>query len=220
MQRSLALSAFALLAAAQPAFGQLDAWQRRWYWGAEVGVYSYQLPGSTTRKFAPTAGGHWMITGKHSALFLSFDQIIFADSSQSLVTDATATATGGLRTVNFSSGRRIQATIYAIPMDKRLQIMAGGGFAIHQITNATPVGPFSSLSEVTNAQNAVAQVDTKAFIVMAVGAQYRYGRWAVFANYNFMPSAKDFLLTSSQHALSAGVRYSLTSSHEEVTTER
>jgi len=64
-------------------------------------------------------------------------------------------------------------------MDTKIQVMVGGGFAIHQVTNALPVGPFASLQESVNANNAVAQVDTKAFIVMAVGGQYRIGRWAV-----------------------------------------
>jgi hypothetical protein len=183
-------------------------------------VFTYQSPLGTGRKYAFTAGGHWMITGKRSALYMAFDQIIFPDSSQSAVQDASAAATGGVRPVTFSSGRRIQAEIFAIPMDSKIQVMMGGGFAIQQVTNAQAVGPFASLQESVNANNAVAQVDTKAFIVMAIGGQYRIGRWAVFANYNFMPSARDFLLTSSQHALSAGVRYSLTSAHDEVTTER
>src|SRR5712672_2174390 len=89
-KRSLVLSAFALLAVAPPLFGQADAWQRKWYWGAETGVFTYQSPLSTGRKFAITAGGHWMITGKRSALYVAFDQIIFPDSSRSAVTDASA----------------------------------------------------------------------------------------------------------------------------------
>jgi hypothetical protein len=169
---------------------------------------------------AITAGGHWMITGKRSALFIAYDQILFPDSSQAAVADPTAIASGGIRTVDFSKGRRIQATVYAIPMDQSIQVMVGGGFSINQVTDAAAAGPFGTLQEAVNASNAVAEVDTKAFFVMAAGAQYRFGRWAVFANYNYMPSSRDFLITSDQHAVVAGIRYALTNSHEEVTTER
>ena len=219
-RRSWILGALAFLAFVPPAFGQAEPWQRQWYWGAEGGVYGYETPLALGRKFAPTVGGHWMITGKRSALFIGIDQVIFPASSQSAVVDPSAVASGGIRLVNFSGLRRIQATIFAVPTDKKLQIMLGGGFAIHQITDAVPVGPFATTQELANATNAVAEVDTKAFMVLAGAVQYRMNRWAAFAMYNYMPSSKDFLITSNQHALSLGARYALTSAHEEVTTER
>ena len=110
--------------------------------------------------------------------------------------------------------------LYAIPSDSWIQIMLGGGFAIHQIVNATPQGPFANLAEQTNAQNIVAQQDTRAFAVMSAGAQLRLGRWALFANYQYMPSARNFLLSSEQHAATAGIRFALTTAHEDVTTSR
>jgi hypothetical protein len=219
-RRSWILGAFALLAFVPPAFGQAEAWQRKWYWGAEGGVYGYESPVVVGRKWAPMFGGHWMITGKRTALYIGIDQVIFPDSTQSAVVDASAVASGGIRLVNFKNARRIQATIFAVPSDNKLQVMLGGGFAIHQITDATPVGPFATTQEVANATNAVAAVDTKAFMVLAGALQYRMNRLAVFAMYNYMPSAKDFLITSNQHALNVGVRYALSSAHEDVTTER
>jgi hypothetical protein len=218
-RRALMLSAFALVGAAAPAFGQADAWQRRWFWGAQGGVLAYESPLVTGRKFAIAAGGHWLITGKNSALYVSYDQVFFPDSTQSAIVDASAVATGGIRFVDFSKARRIQASVFAIPMNNNLQVMVGGGFAINQITDATPEGPFGSLQEAVNATNSVAEVDTKAFVVLAGAVQYRVGRLAVFANYNFMPSSKDYLITSSQHTLMAGIRYSLTGSHEEVSAD-
>ena len=219
-RRSWILGALAFLAFVPPAYGQAEAWQHKWFWGAEGGIYGYETPLVAGRKWAPTVGGHWLITGKRSALFIGLDQVIFPDSSQSAVVDASAIATGGIRLVNFSGARRIQATIFAVPMDNKVQVMLGGGFAIHQITNATPVGPFATTQEFANATNAVAEVDTKAFMVLAGAVQYRMKRWAGFAMYNYMPSSKDFLITSDQHAFTLGVRYALTSSHEEITTER
>lgn len=217
-RRTLILSAFTLLAMAPPLFGQADSWQGKWFWGAQPGVFYYSSPLTGDRKLAITAGGNWLITGKRSALYIGFDHVIFRDSSQSAISDPTAP--NGIRFVDFSRGRRIQATVFAIPMDKQIQVMLGGGFAIQQLTDAAAQGPFTTLQEAINANNTVAELDTKAFLVMAAGVQYRVGRLAVFANYNYMPSSRDWLITSDQHALMAGVRYLLTNAHEDVSTNR
>jgi hypothetical protein len=217
-RRTLILSAFLLLAAAPPVFGQADSWQGKWFWGVEPGVFYYSSPLTGDRHLAYSAGGHWLITGKRSALYIGLDEIFFQDSAQSAISDPSAT--NGIRLVDFSRGRRIQASVMAIPMDKQIQIMLGGGFAIQQITDAAAQAPFASLQEAINANNSVVELDTKAFLVMAVGVQYRIGRLAVFANYNYMPSSRDWLITSDQHALMAGVRYLLTNAHEDVSTRR
>jgi hypothetical protein len=210
----------AALSFATPAFGQADAWQRKWYWGAEGGIYSYKDALTSTRKFVPAVGGHWMITGRRSALMIAFDQVLFKDSTQSAIADPSAVTTGGIRLVNFTTLRRIQAEIFAVPMDGPLQIMVGGGFTIHQITNGQPVGPFTTLQDQQNASGVVSDAATKAYVVYAVGAQYRISRLAVFAMYNYSPGANDFLITSDSHTLMAGIRWALTNAHEDVTAER
>lgn len=218
-KRVVLLSGLALAAfSPAPASAQSDAWKQKWYWGGQGGIFMYQSRTDSTRQFAITAGGHWLITGKRSALLIGFDQILFPDSSTSSIADNTTFS--GVRLVDFTAGRRIQAVLYAIPSDSWLQIMLGGGFAIHQIVNAAPQGPFANLAEQTNAQNIVAQQDTRAFAVMSGGLQLRLGRWALFANYQYMPSARNFLLSSEQHAATAGIRFALTTSHEDVTTTR
>ncbi|MBI4420568.1 MAG: hypothetical protein HY560_07050 [Gemmatimonadetes bacterium] len=220
MKRSMMIALAVLLAGASSAFAQAHAWRQKWYWGAQGGAYLYQTPTTGGIELAYSAGGHWLITGRRSALYFALDQIIFPSGTSSTVTDPSALATGGVRTVTFTNARRIQATIIAIPSDTKLQVFGGGGFAIHQITNATPQGPFASAAEAASAANAVSEVDTKAFLVLAAGAQYRMGRWAIFANYNFMPGSRNFLLTADQQAITGGLRYALTSAHEDVTTDR
>jgi len=218
-KRVVLLAALGLTAlSATPAAAQADAWQRKWFWGAQGGVFLYQTPTTTKREMAITAGGHWLITSKRSALLIGFDQVMFPDSSTSQIADPIVPS--GLRQVNFTSGRRIQAMLYAIPSDGVLQVMLGGGFAIQQISNATPAGPFLTLAELTNANVIVANQDTRAFFVVSGGFQLRKGRWALFANYQFMPPAKNFLISSGQHAMMAGLRFALTTAHEDVTTER
>lgn len=225
-KRAVLLSGLALAALAPaPAAAQSDAWQRKWYWGGQGGIFMYQSRTDSTSQFAITAGGHWLITGKRSALLIGFDHIMFPDSSTSMINDNTTLT--GTRLVDFSTGRRIQAVLYAVPSDSWIQIMLGGGFAIHQLTNATPLGgtegkggPFATLAEQTNAQAITADQDTRAFAVMSGGAQLRLGRLALFAQYQYTPAAKNFLLRTAQHSATAGIRFALTTAHEDVTTDR
>lgn len=219
-KRVLFLAGLSLAALApEPAAAQAEFWQRKWFWGAQGGVFAHFVPTDSSRKLALTAGGHWLITGKRSALLIGFDHVMFPDSSVSLVADPIVPS--GLRPVDFTRGRRIQALVYAIPTDAVIQPMLGGGFAIQQITDATPRGPFATLAEQTNAETLVANQDTRAFAIMSLGFQMRVmRRWAIYANYQFVPGGKDFLLTGEQHSLTAGIRYALTTSHEDVTTQR
>lgn len=219
-KRVLLLAGLSLTAfAPEPAAAQEEFWQKKWFWGAQGGVFAHFVPTDSSRKIALLAGGHWLITGKRSALLFSFDHVLFPDSSASIVADPAVV--GGLRSVDFTTGRRIQAIVYAIPTDAFIQPMLGGGFAIQQITDATPRGPFNSLAEQTNAEALVANQDTKAFAIMSLGVQMRLmRRWAIYGNYQFVPGGRNFLLTGEQHALTVGIRYALTTAAEDVTTQR
>lgn len=198
----------ALLLAAQtvPATAQDRSWQKKWYWGAQGGAYLFSANGDQT---GFSAGGHWFITAGRSALYLAFDQLFFDN-----VTNLTI-STG--QAVNFGSGQRLQATVYAVPTDGRLQVFLGGGFAIHRITDAEPVAPFTSSLD----RKAVENAATKAFLVLSGGIQARFlKRWALFGQYQFMPASNDFVIRSQQHAFNIGLRYALTHSEEIVSTQR
>ncbi|HEX9727122.1 MAG TPA: hypothetical protein VGA37_01295 [Gemmatimonadales bacterium] len=205
------LGGLLLTVTAGSAFAQAEAWQRKWYWGAQTGAYIYSTASSATRT-AVTAGGHWFITARRSALIMSVDQIFFGTTNAAL-TDGS--------TVRFNSGRRIQGSLVAVPSNANLQPYVGVGFAIHNITDATATGSFATPDDQAAAQRRLSDVDTKAFVVFTGGFQWRMGtRWAFYGNYQYMPSSGSFLITSEQHAITAGLRVALSSSHEEVTTER
>jgi hypothetical protein len=198
----------ALLLAAQtvPATAQDRSWQKKWYWGAQGGAYLFSAGGGDQTGYS--AGGHWFITAGRSALYLAFDQLFFDDLTNVPI------STGQL--VNFNSGQRLQATVYAVPTDGKLQVFLGGGFAIHRITNAEPVAPFTSADQI-DVENAA----TKAFLVLSGGIQARFAaRWALFGQYQFMPASNDFVIRSQQHAFNVGLRYALTHSEEIVSTQR
>lgn len=205
-RHGIILAAVILAAQTVPAAAQDRSWQKKWYWGAQGGAYLFSADGN---KAGFSAGGHWFITAGRSALYLAYDQLFFDTIGG--VTLSTGQA------VQFGSGNRMQATVYAVPTDGQIQVFLGGGFAIHRITDAEATSPVATQQD----RNAVDQAATKAFLVLSVGAQARFqSRWAVFGQYQFMPASDDFVIRSQQHAFNVGLRYSLTHSEEVVTTER
>jgi hypothetical protein len=199
---------------ATPAAAQDDEWRNKWYWGAQTGVYFFSTP-TVDNEMAFEVGGHWLITAEKIGLHMGLSQLFF-DNATSAIPDGTAT---GL-TVDFTRGRRLQAEIYAFPMDGPLQIYAGGGFLINYISDAAPTGTLASAQAEQAALEAIDDVSTKAFFTITGGAQWRMGRWAVFGTYQFTPSGRDFLISSTQHGLYGGIRYALTASNQDVTTSR
>jgi hypothetical protein len=220
MRRTSQLLALALAVGTTAASAQSNAWQRKWYWGGQGGMVFYTTPRMTGTQTAITGGGHWLITGKRSALYLAVNQIKYADSSITAVADQSAAATLGLRDVTFTSGHTIQAGIYIIPTDSKVQLLVGGGFAINEITDAQPV--YTTLTptaqEITAATLAVDDATTKAFLWVSGGLQMRFGRWALFGQYTFMPAAKDFAINAGIQDVTFGLRFALASAHEDVTT--
>ncbi len=142
---------------------------------------------------------------QRSALYLAFDQLFLtAVPSQQLNTG---------QTVSFSSGQRLQATVYAVPTDGKLQVFLGGGFAIHRITDAVSTSGLDAA--------VVEDAATKAFLVLSGGAQLRFlNRWALFGQYQFMPASDDFVSRSQQQSINFGLRYQLTHAEEIVSTEQ
>lgn len=199
------------------AAAQSDAWQHKWYWGAQGGVMAFQTPTGTGWQSAYTVGGHWLITGGRSALYFAFDQVFFKDSTSSAVLDASSST--GIRTVQFNTGRRIQAHLYVIPMDTFLQIYLGGGFGINQVVDAAPEGVFSTPQQFENVLRIIDETSTKAFPTFSGGAQLRLSRLALFGHYQFMPTGRNYLITSAQHVFAIGFRWALTGAREEVTTQ-
>ncbi len=194
-----------------------ELWKDKWYWGAQSGVFVFSTPTQSTEA-ALDVGGHWLITRDRVAMHLAVDQLFFSDGTTSAVADRFDAS--GVRTVSFSSGRRLQGELYAIPNDGNPQVFAGGGLAIQQVTDAEPVGTFTSQQQADAVNAIIDEVSTKAFFVFTAGAQLHSGRWAIYGKYQFMPEGRDFLITSEQHAITGGVRYALGSSGADITTRR
>ena len=192
-------------AAAAPADAQDRSWQNQWYWGVQAGAYLFSASGT---QVGVAAGGHWFITAGRSALYLAYDQILFDQIDNHVI------STG--QQVNFGTSQRFQATIYAVPSDGKLQIILGGGFSIQRITDAELVSPPTD----ANLQ-ALDDASTKAFLVLSAGAQYRFAqRWAFYGQYQYQPASSQFIITSEHQTVQFGIRYALTHSDEAVSTQR
>lgn len=225
MRTAVGLGLAALLAT--PLSAQQEAWRHKWYWGVQAGVFQYKTPISTSWQRVPSAGGHWLITATRSALYFAYDEIFFdrpydgkVDADSSLIVDPTAAS--GFRAVEFTRGRRIQAHVYVVPTDSRIQPYLGGGFTIQQLSDALPVlgGDTLTVNQIEGLLKIVDQTSTRAVPVFTGGLQLRLGRLAIYGHYQFMPEGRNFLLTGSQHVFQGGLRYALSSAREEVTSGR
>jgi hypothetical protein len=215
----LALTSMAL---ASSAAAQATSWQHKWYWGAQGGIMEFKTVDAsgfeTGWQNAYTVGGHWLITGTRSAFYAAFDQVIFQDTTNSAIVDASSPT--GIRSVGFNKGRRVQAMLLIFPTDGYIQPYLGGGFGIHQLTDASPEGTFSTPQELDAALRTVDETSTKAFPILAGGLQMRFSKLALFGQAQYMPMGRNYLITSAQYVLSVGFRYAVSASREEVTARR
>lgn len=198
-----------------PAAAQQDDWKNKWYWGAQGGAYIYSTP-TQSNQLAVEVGGHWLITADRVGFHLGLAQVLYGDDATSSIPNGSAAG----QTVSFTGGQRLQAELYAFPLDGPLQIYAGGGFLINHITDAVPQGTFSTPQAEQTVMQAIDEVATKAFFTVSGGAQWRFGRLALFGTYQFSPEGRDFLISSTQHAITGGIRYALTAANQDVTTSR
>lgn len=194
-----------------PAFGQQASapWQSKWYWGGQAGIFVFKDAHGTWS--ALDFGGHWLITGRHSALFLGIDRLVFPNypGGSSPLVQISAADPASMAT--FTAGQRLQAMLLAMPSTGGVQLYGGIGVAIEEITDAQPT------TGSTATQSQIDAVSSKAFPIFSGGFQMQVGsRWALFGTYQYMPSADGFLITSEQHAITGGLRFALTGSHEDV----
>lgn len=191
--------------------------QNKWFWGGQAGLFFYRTP-IESWDAAIDVGAHWLITRRRTALYLALDELIFPTAARSVV--ANPASPNGFSEVAFDRGRRLQISLMAVPMSTNIQLMFGGGFTIHQVTNAEPVGAFGSETEQQTALRNIDATDTKAFALLAGSAQIWYGRLALFGNYQFMPAGRDFLISGSQHVTTGGLRIAFGAAREDVAVTR
>jgi len=108
-----------------------------------------------------------------------------------------------------------------MPLKGAIQFILGAGVTIHTITDASVQGTFGTPADQAYSQNLVEDAANRAFFNIMASLQLMLGRRAaVYASYEFVPSTKNFLLSSEQHTFGAGLRYSFGSRKEDVAAQR
>ncbi|MGH7614855.1 MAG: hypothetical protein ACREMW_12545 [Gemmatimonadales bacterium] len=219
----LALSALGVALVARPATAQQNTDRNnRWYWGAQAGGFLYQT-NAQGYFFDPIIGAHWLITGKRTALYVGAEQAFFLSDSRATVFDANSAT--GLRDATFGQVRRLFAGVLAFPLQKRIEPFVGGGFAIMTVQDATvdcsglsPNSACANANEQAVAQAAVDDAGSKGFAWILGGMQINIGKMAVYGQYMLTSAAQGFLISGSTHTIQGGIRYSLGTSKEDVST--
>ena len=198
-----------------PSYEQRSSdWQHKWYWGGEAGILVFRT-NFDSYSFEPTFGGHWLITGKRTALYASFEQSLFISPRHVTVVEPSGTVTPG--NVQFDNLRRIMVGVLAFPAQLRVEPFAGGGFAIMEALNVEVSCATCSGSDLGQLQDEADRAATKAFFWWMGGVDIKQGRLALYGHYILTSAAANFLIQGTTHTFQGGVRYSFGSSKEGVT---
>jgi hypothetical protein len=188
-------------------------WPHQWFWGAQAGimVFKTDFDGISAE---PTFGGHWLITGKKTAMYVGYEQSFFLSDRHATIVEPNGTIEPG--NIAFNGLRRIMMGILAFPVQKALEPYAGAGFAIVEILNPTATCTNCTLADYTLTQNAAENAGTKAFFWLMGGMEVRQGRLALYGQYVLTSSERGFVFSGVTHTFQGGIRYSLGSAREDV----
>ncbi len=189
-------------------------WQHKWYWGGQGGLLVFRT-NFDSYSFEPTFGGHWLITGRRTALYASYEQSFFLSPRHVTFIEPDGTVEPG--NVQFNNLRRIMVGVLAFPAQLRVEPFAGGGFAIMEALNVEASCTTCTTAQFAELQDAADAAATKAFFWWMGGIDIKQGRLALFGHYILTSSAASFLIQGTTHTFQGGVRYSFGSSKEGVT---
>jgi opacity protein-like surface antigen len=195
----------------------------QWYWGAQGGAFVYKT-NVQPYYYDPVIGGHWLITARRTALYVAYEQALFLTDANAVIFDnASSGCSVGAgvpcRDVAFHDMRRLMFGVLAFPAQKVIEPFAGGGFALMQVLNPVVDCPSCTNSEINAADDLVHDAASKAFFWVMGGLQINYStKLNVFAHYLITSSAQGFLIEGNTHTIQGGIRYSLGSSKEGITS--
>ncbi len=166
--------------------------------------------------FEPTIGGHWLITGKKTALYVAYDQSFFLSARHTTIIEPGGAVNPG--NVSFKDARRIMLGVLAFPAQLRVEPFAGGGFAIVELLNTVATcASCTSLAQAAQLQDNASNAASKAFFWWMGGIDIKQGRLALYGHYILTSSAATFLISGTTHTFQGGLRYSMGSAKEGLT---
>ncbi len=189
-------------------------WNNKWYWGGQGGLFVFRT-NFDSYVFEPVFGGHWLITGKRTALYVAFEQSFFLSERHATIVQPDGAVNPG--NVSFKDARRIMAGVLAFPAQLRVEPFFGGGFALVELLNPEATCTGCTVAQAGELQSQAEDASSKAFFWWMGGIDIKQGRMALYGHYILTSSAATFLIQGTTHTFQGGVRYSLGSSKEGVT---
>jgi hypothetical protein len=189
-------------------------WAHQWFWGAQAGIMVVKTDEGTS--YEPIFGGHWLITAKRTALYVAYEQAFFLSDRHATILEPDGTVEPS--NVAFKGVRRIMMGALAFPAQKHIQPFAGAGFAIMEVLNPVATCTNCSVSDLQITQNEADAAGSKGFFWLMGGIEARQGRLTLYGHYILTSAPAGFLINGNTHTFQGGLRYSLGSSKEEVTT--
>jgi len=187
-------------------------WNSKWYWGGQGGLLVFKTNFDAI-SFEPTFGGHWLITGKRTALYVAFEQSFFLSDRHTTFVEPDGSVTPG--NVSFHDLRRIMVGVLAFPAQKRVEPFGGAGFAIMEALNVQAnCASCTTASQFAQMQDAADASASKAFFFWMGGVDVKQGRLALYGHYILTSSAKGFIIDGTTHTFQGGIRYSLGNAKE------
>ena len=228
--RSIPVAALALCLGAGPLLSQeMGNKNFRWYMGGHGGVMFFSTPTQGSSEM-PMAGGHVMIVAKRTGLMLSLDQGFGSDETTAydfVVTDSAqgnAVVDGGTVNATFDGLRKFSAVLMAFPIkNDYINPYIGVGVGILHTTGNDPE------------DSGVGALGTNSFGTLIGGLEFHVSRFTAFGQYQITTRPKldqiesgiggglvlyqfGRLTSKGTHTLSAGLRFDLGGSREDLKT--
>ena len=190
-------------------------WAHKWYWGAQGGLLVFKT-NFNSYSFEPTFGGHWLITGRKTALYVAYEQSFFLSERHATLVEPNNNVEPG--NVSFKNARRIMAGVLAFPAQLRVEPFGGMGFAIVELLNPTVTACTGcTTAQLAQLQDEADNAASKAFFWWMGGIDIKQGRLALYGHYILTSSAARFLIQGTTHTFQGGIRYALGTAKEGVT---
>lgn len=181
MRTIRALTIAAAVVAALPSISSAQTgrgFQDAWFWGIKAGGLTIADSARSYRQ-AGLAGVDWLITRTHGGLYISGSEGFF--NSQAFVAPDPVNPDTGTRVVNVRNMRKLDVAAVGFPgQNIRVHPYVGVGFTMGAITSAAAQGPFTTVDQVSFANEQIQNTKVAFYPLLIAGAQYRLSWASVF----------------------------------------
>ena len=177
-----------------------------WYLGGQGGVTIFETPAQTQASI-PTVGGHVLVMVQKFGLLASYERA-FEDGQ--LTSFADPTVLGGRRGVTFNAINKVTTAAVAYPFRGAVEPFIGGGLGIYVVSGLEVDGPFANEEARQDAEERAEDYGSRAFVTGLGGVQVRFGRVAVYGQYQIISNGGDeTLFEGPLQTISGGLRIRL-----------